>query len=96
MGKEQSTLNNNNKYPSSDPVENSFEQSTPPDESKKFPPRKVDNVFLVHKRNTKKELHIGRKVYTFWGHEKLSVSKEVISHSDFENQRKYFLVKEEE
>lgn len=95
MGKEQSTLNHNNKYPSNDSIGISFKQSTPPDESKNFPPKKVDEIFLVHKRNIKKELRIGRKVYTFWGHEKIKVPKKVISHPDFENQRKYFLIKEE-
>ena len=94
MGKKDITNNDNDRYPSDDSIE-SYEQSRKED-NKNFP-KKIDakTVTIVHKRNTKKELHIGRKVYTFWGHISLEVPIEVISHPDFKSQEKYFLIKEE-
>jgi len=74
-------------------IKDQFEQSEV-EEKNKYP-AKIKEVTLVHKRNTKKELHIGRKTYIFWGHEGISVSKDVVNHPDFKGQEKYFLIKEE-
>lgn len=74
-------------------LKDTFEQSIV-SENEKFPPE--SNVFLVHKRNTKKELKIGRSLYVFNGNEKISVPKEVINHTDFKGQEKYFVIKEAE
>ena len=90
MAKNKSTTNVDNRYPSNDTVNEKFKQSKV-DEEVKYP-LKVKKTFLVHKRNTKKELNIGRKIYTFWGHEKIPVPKDVISHPDFKGQEKYFLI----
>lgn len=68
-----------------------FEQS----KEEKYMQTKSDVVTLVFKQNRKKELHIGRDVYTFWGASSLEVPRSVIEHPDFESQRKYFLVKGE-
>jgi hypothetical protein len=108
MGKGESTFNNDNKYPSSDSIkEDLFEQSKEIGEKKypskenekekKYPSKEnvnIKTVHLKHNRSTKKELHIGRQVYTFWGYEELEVPIEVINHTDFQSQRKYFLIKE--
>ena len=94
MAKNKSTDDGYDQFNSDYPVESEdkFEQSKP-EETRKYP-SKSKEIFLVHKRNTKKELHIGRKVYTFNGHEKVEVPVEVINHSDFKGQEKYFLIKE--
>jgi hypothetical protein len=58
-------------------------------------PVKSDTVTLTFKKNRTKELHVNKKIYRFNGPQSIDVPREVIEHSDFVNQRKYFLVKGE-
>ena len=93
MAKNDTTINDDDKLDSKYPVEEEKFKQSEPEKIKKYP-AKTKKFFLVHKRNTKKELHINRETYTFWGHESLEVPESVIKNPDFENQRKYFLIKE--
>ncbi len=51
-------------------------------------------VKLTFKGNRKKELRIGGDNYEFIGPSSLIVPRSVIESPDFENQKKYFLVRE--
>ena len=77
-----------------------FKQSEIKDEEKKVGKevktyKQSDNVFLTFRQNRKFELHIGRKMYTFMGREKIKVPKSVLDHKDFnKNIAKKFIVQE--
>lgn len=97
MAKNKSATNVDDQYSGDDTVmEAPFEvEPEEPPKKKKVDKTSSDTVVLVHNRNTKKELVIGREYYTFWGRERLTVPRSVITHSDFKGQEKYFLIKEE-
>jgi hypothetical protein len=97
MAKGKFGKDNDNQHVGNNPV--NFEQSSdgpdvPGENNDPDVPGKKDTVILVFKQNRKKELHIGRDVYTFWGASSLTVPRSVVEHSDFKNHRREFLVKE--
>lgn len=90
MGKGNKSVDNGYEYPSDTDV------SFPDAKEKKYKGTKSETVTLIFKENRKKELHIGRSVYTFYGPgSKLEVPRHVIEHPDFESQRNDFTIKEE-
>ena len=89
MAKDKSRKDNGDKRVGDNII--NFKQS----DDDKYKQSEGDTVTLVFKQNRKKELHIGKEVYTFWGASRLQVPRSVIEHPDFESQRKYFLVKED-
>ena len=56
--------------------------------------KKVEEIKLTFKGNRKKDLRIGKTVYEFMGPCSLNVPKSILNHPDFENQKKYFLIRE--
>lgn len=96
MAKNKFSKDNDNNFYGNDKVgeEAKFEHSKSMEND--FTPSKSEKVWLVFKQNRKKELHVNRKVYTFWGAgSTVEVDRSVIEHPDFENQSKYFLIKED-
>ncbi|GAG94383.1 unnamed protein product [marine sediment metagenome] len=94
MGKDKSTINDNNRYPSSSNVEKDSYKASGEDEKSKYEATSPDEVILVFKENRKKELKVGRQMFTFMGPSSQKVPRSVVEHPDFESQRKYFLIKE--
>lgn len=94
MGKNKRSKDDDNQYPGGNPVEEEYKASDSGEDIFAHSEIPADEVCLVFKGNRKKELHIGNKMYTFIGRERVSVPRSVIEHKDFENQAKYFLVKE--
>jgi hypothetical protein len=95
MAKGNTTKDDNNKFPGDDNV--TFKQSEEEiyrqsEDSEKSKVQKT--VTLVFKQNRHKELHVAGNVYHFWGAERITVPKEVITHPDFKTQEHYFTVKE--
>jgi len=72
-------MTDSNKYEAS-PKEKTYVQSA--------------EVTLIFKQNRKFHLHIGNTTLAFNGGERVRVPRWVIEHPDFEDQKKYFLVKE--
>lgn len=57
--------------------------------------KQSDSVFLTFRKNRKFDLHIGRKMWTFQGREKLELPKTILGHKDFtENIKKNFIIQE--
>jgi hypothetical protein len=94
MAKKNSTVHDNNKYHSSDNVKETFKASER-SKDEVYPSVSSDMVTLVFKKNRTKELHVNKKIYRFEGPQAKEVPRSVIEHPDFENQRKYFLIKGE-
>ena len=62
-------------------------------EKKVSPDKSVGMVTIIFKQNRKFDLKIGREYYTFLGREAKKVPKSVITHPDFIQQEKYFVIK---
>ena len=96
MGKDKSTTNRNDRYPGDDSIDKDILKTSEEDEKKKYTQTKPEaEVTLVFKENRKKDLHIGKDVYTFYGASKMIVPRSVIEHPDFESQKEEFLIKED-
>lgn len=69
-----------------------YEQSSK--EKEKIVEKDSENVTLIFKGNRTFELHIGRAMYRFEGRVSKQVPRSVLSHPDFANVKKYFVIGE--
>jgi len=94
MAKNKSSRNDDNQHFGDDIVEDKFEHSKVEEENS-YPASSSEKVTLVFKQNRKKELHIGKETFIFEGAgSKNEMDRKLLDHPDFDNQAKYFLIKE--
>lgn len=56
--------------------------------------QKKDQAKIMFRQNRKFDLHIGRNVITFLGRETKEIPNSWLLHKDFQNVKKYFVIKE--